>query len=84
MNSISISSAAVIAAFRDQNVALPLRLSDEDTGVILDDDGVDVVTVDSNGERPDEQATAIAMMIVSAVNHVAGLKAASTATGSRD
>ncbi|MFC3074968.1 hypothetical protein [Shinella pollutisoli] len=81
---LSISSIAVIAAFRDQKVSLPLRLSDEDIGVVLDDDGVDVVTVDVNGERPDGQATAIAMMIVSAVNHLAGIEPTNTAEGNAD
>lgn len=69
-----ISPAAVIAAFRDQRVRLPLRMSDEDTGVILDDDGVDILTIDSNNTRPDAQADAIAMLIVSAVNHLAGFE----------
>lgn len=69
-----ISPAAVLAAFRDHNVALPLRMSDEDTGVILDDDGVDVITVDTNNTRPDAETDAIAMLIVSAVNHLAGLE----------
>lgn len=85
MNNLSISSAAVVVAFRDQNVALPLRLSDEDIGVILDDDGVDVVTVDVNGDRPNAQANAIAMMIISAVNHLAGLDpVASSSKGAAD
>jgi hypothetical protein len=73
-----ISPAAVIAAFRDQRVTLPLRMSDEDTGVILDDDGVDILTIDSNNTRPDAQADAIAMLIVSAVNHLAGFEGTST------
>ncbi|WP_411033800.1 hypothetical protein [Shinella sp. BYT-45] len=65
-------------------MALPLRLSDEDAGVILDDDGVDVATVDVNCERPGEQATAIAMMIVSAINHLAGLVPAACQTKGDD
>lgn len=73
-----ISPAAVIAAFRDQRVRLPLRMSDEDTGVILDDDGVDILTIDSNNTRPDAQADAIAMLVVSAVNHLAGFEGASS------
>ncbi|WP_377299769.1 hypothetical protein [Rhizobium sp. SGZ-381] len=68
------SPASVIAGFADQGVTLPLRLSDEDIGVVLDADGRDVLTVDSNGERPDEQASAIALMIVSAVNAAASLE----------
>jgi hypothetical protein len=69
-----ISPIAVLAAFADQKVKLPLRMSGEDAGVILDDDGVDVLTVDSNGMRADDEALAIATLIVSAVNHLAGLE----------
>lgn len=59
----------------DSNVRLPLRLSDEDVGVVLDANGADVFTVDVNGERPNDEATAIAAWIMVAVNTCAGLKA---------
>lgn len=64
----------VVAAFEQVRVKLPLRLSDEDTGVILDDDGADILTVDVNGIRDDEQVTHIASLVVSAINLFAGLK----------
>lgn len=65
---------SVEAAFRQVSVKLPLRLSDEDVGVILDDDGVDVMTIDSNGFRSDDQALDIASMIVTAINCFAGFE----------
>ncbi|HEV7251464.1 MAG TPA: hypothetical protein VGN93_31185 [Shinella sp.] len=83
MISLSISPTAVVAAFRDVDVALPLRLSDSDIGVILDDEGVDVITIDVNGDRSDDQVTAIAAMIISAVNNIAGMEAAIAAAEAR-
>ncbi|RVQ01984.1 hypothetical protein [Sinorhizobium meliloti] len=59
-------------AFLDQNVELPLRLSDKDIGVVLDRHGCDVFTVDVNNERPDDEALAIALFIVESVNAEAG------------
>lgn len=64
----------VAAAFQQVRVKLPLRLSEEDTGVILDDDGVDVMTIDSNGFRDDTQALEIASMVVTAINIFAGFE----------
>ena len=63
---------AVRAAFADQGVKLPLRLSDEDVGVILDDEGADVLTVDSNGMRDDRKVQMIAALVATAVNDLAG------------
>ena len=63
---------AVRAAFADQGVKLPLRLSDEDVGVILDDDGADVLTVDSNGMRDEQKVQMIAALVATAVNDLAG------------
>ena len=63
---------AVRAAFADQGVKLPLHLSDEDVGVILDDDGADVLTVDSNGMRDDQKVQMIAALVATAVNDLAG------------
>lgn len=63
---------AVRAAFADQDVKLPLRLSDEDVGVILDDDGADVLTVDSNGMRDEQKVQMIAALVATAVNDLAG------------
>jgi len=67
-----VSHRTIRTAFLDQNVELPLRLSDEDVGVVLDRHGCDVFTVDVNNERPDEEAMAIALFIVECVNEAAG------------
>ncbi|MBP2560813.1 hypothetical protein J2857_003582 [Neorhizobium galegae] len=74
MVDFSISPLAVLSAFADRQVKLPLRLSDNDVGVILDDLGADVITIDVNSYRSDADAEAIAALLVNAVNHVAGLK----------
>ncbi|RVQ74760.1 hypothetical protein [Sinorhizobium medicae] len=67
-----ISHRTICTAFLDQNVELPLRLSETDIGVVLDRHGCDVFTVDVNNERPDEEALAIALFIVECVNEAAG------------
>ncbi len=67
-----VSHRTIRTAFLDQNVDLPLRLSDDDVGVVLDRHGCDVFTVDVNNERPDKEAMAIALFIVECVNEAAG------------
>ncbi|MDX0885554.1 hypothetical protein GOD57_11565 [Sinorhizobium medicae] len=67
-----VSHRSIRTAFLDQNVELPLRLSETDIGVVLDRHGCDVFTVDVNNERPDEEALAIALLIVECVNAEAG------------
>lgn len=67
-----VSQRAIRTAFLDQNVELPLCLSDDDVGVVLDRHGCDVFTVDVNNERPDEEAQSIAFLIVECVNEAAG------------
>ncbi|MCA1368101.1 hypothetical protein I6F15_11885 [Bradyrhizobium sp. BRP14] len=68
----SANPRTIRTAFLDQNVELPLRLSETDTGAVLDVHGCDVFTVDVNNERPDEEALAIALFIVECVNAGAG------------
>jgi len=58
------------------NVSLPLHISETETGVILDAAGREVITVDVNGERPDNQVHEIALWIAMAVNTCGGFKAA--------
>ncbi|RVG28022.1 hypothetical protein [Sinorhizobium meliloti] len=69
----ALSHRTIRTAFLDQNVELPLRLSETDIGVVLDRHGCDVFTVDVNNERPDEEAIAIALLLIECVNEVAGL-----------
>ncbi|RVO40453.1 hypothetical protein CN093_11500 [Sinorhizobium meliloti] len=67
-----VSDRTIRTAFLDQNVELPLRLSETDIGVVLDPHGCDVFTVDVNNERPDDEALAIALFIVECVNEAGG------------
>lgn len=59
-------------AFGDQNIRLPLAVSNDHVGVVIDADGNEVFTVDTNGERPDEEAASIAVLLVDVVNATAG------------
>jgi hypothetical protein len=49
-------------------VRLPLRLCDEENGSVLDADDMEVFVVDANRDLSDESATAIAELLVQAVN----------------
>jgi len=71
----SAGSDTFIAELAALEVTLPLRLSEEDVGVVLDATGRDFCTVDVNGDRPDEQVSAIASWIVCAVNTCGGYRA---------
>lgn len=53
----------------------PWRISDEEVGSVLADDGSIVLQVDLDRERSDDAASALALSIVMAVNTLAGLKA---------
>lgn len=63
-----MADRSTFAAFLIAEVRLPLRLSEEDLGVALDADGRDVLTVDVNGERPNDQVEAICLAIVDVIN----------------
>ncbi|RVG84206.1 hypothetical protein CN221_33555 [Sinorhizobium meliloti] len=63
-----VSHRTTRTAFLDQNVELPLRLSETDVGVVLDRHDCDVFTTDVNHERRDEEAQTIALLIVECVN----------------
>ncbi|CDX26918.1 conserved hypothetical protein [Mesorhizobium plurifarium] len=47
---------------------LPLRVSATEIGSIVDADGIEVCVVDVHRDRSDEEVSAIASMIVDAVN----------------
>lgn len=55
-------------------IHLPLRVSDrgDDAGVIYDAGGREVIVADNLGERPDDEASAIAEIVVAAIHHAAG------------
>ena len=71
----SAATDAFVAELATLDVALPLRLSEEDLGVVLDATGRDVITIDANGDRPDDQVAAIAIWIACAVNTCGGYRA---------
>ncbi len=56
-------------------VKLPVRPSEEDLGVILDADGANVLVVDDNGLRDNDDVEVITMAIVLAVNTCGAFKA---------
>jgi hypothetical protein len=66
---------AATPALAELNVRLPLKHSQIDIGVILDADGQDVCTVDSNGRRDDRKVEEIADWIICALNTCSGFKA---------
>ncbi len=51
-NAQPVSHRTIRTTFLDQNVELPLRLSETDIGVVLDRHGCDVFTVDVNTSAP--------------------------------
>lgn len=78
MADLRVENTATTEAFlkllHDQDVALPLRLSEEYIGVVLDADGRDVLVVDVNSERPNDQVAMIAGCIMLAVNIYGGFR----------
>lgn len=79
MSAFRFDASPSSQAFADElakfGVRLPLRVSDEDVGVVLDAHGCDVLTVDVNGERSDLEAASIAVWIVTTVNTCGGYAA---------
>lgn len=79
MSALRFDTSPSFQAFADElaklGVRLPLRVSEEDVGVVLDAGGADVLTVDVNGERSDLVAASIAVWIVTAVNTCGGYAA---------
>lgn len=69
-------------AFSQHGVKLPLSKSDEDVGTLLDADGIPVLVVDVNRERPDTDVAWIVAMVALAVNVCAGFKATDGSTSS--
>lgn len=73
----ALAKEPFVALFAALNVELPLRLHDEDVGVVLDADKQDVFVVDVNAVRANEHATNIAHLIVETVNTAGGFPSAS-------
>ena len=70
-------SSDFVAQLATHGVKLPLHLSHEDIGVVTDDEGREVFTVDVNNQRPDQEVISIAALIVVAVNTCGGFRASS-------
>lgn len=58
--------------FAGLDVCMPLRTDPNEIGVVLDDDGRDVLTIDVNGERDDVDADRIAQLLVATLNKIGG------------
>lgn len=69
------TSDAFVAALAAANVKLPIECSDHDVGVILDADGNQVLTVDQDNLRPNDEVEMICACIVVAVNTCGSFKA---------
>jgi len=63
---------AVRFNFEVFDVKLPLSLAENDVGCVIDADGKDVLVIDVNNERDDDQVKAIARLVVNLVNCNAG------------
>ena len=64
--------ADLLAEFDRLKIKLPLKLSPYDMGDIIDSDGRHVCICDFNCERHHEEAVAIALCVVRAINTCAG------------
>lgn len=68
------SPAGYVGAFLKNNVELPLEPSSQELGVLRDAQGREVLTIDVNGERPDEEVTALMAYLCMAINEAGGFK----------
>lgn len=64
-----------VKAMADIDVKLPLNISPDEVGVVVDADGHAVFVLDVDNDLPDETVTLRAMWIVLAVNTCGGFKA---------
>lgn len=65
-----------VATMAKCGLVLPVCVTDEDIGVVLDAEDGEVCTVDASGSLRDDQVAAIASAIVLAINSFAGFEAA--------
>lgn len=64
-----------VEALASLDVRLPLKLSPEDLGVLVDAHGRGIITIDVNSERDDAEVEQIAHWIALAVNTCGGFRA---------
>lgn len=76
-----VSAPGYCAAFAGHNVALPLKPSDADLGTLLDAHGRDVLTIDVNSERSEDEVVALTAYLCMAINQAAGFKALRATAG---
>jgi hypothetical protein len=72
LDDTALARACWAAALIALDVRLPLRQSVEETGVVVDDEGEDLFTVDVWKDRPDDHAGKIADCLAALVNLAAG------------
>lgn len=72
-----------VAELAKLDITMPLWVSPIDIGVILDADNRDILTVDPNHQRDDDQCQVIAARIVEAVNAYGGYPSPTSAKGSQ-
>ncbi|MGY2732356.1 hypothetical protein [Sphingomonas sp. UYP23] len=70
-----LSRAVYANELRKLDVRLPLRLCDEEIGSVIDDEGLEIFVVDGHYERSDDDVSAIAALIVEAINARGGTPA---------
>lgn len=78
------TTEAFCATLEQRGVKLPLDITAEDIGTLVDADGRAVLVVDVNNERSDEDVAWIVGMIQVAVNTCGGFRATCTTEGAAD
>lgn len=71
-------------ALRQLGVTLPLKLSGQEVGEVLDVNGVRVLAVDPDGILPNEAADGVAAFVVLTVNAAVSFRAFGLLTGEDD
>lgn len=69
------TSDQLCVTFANLGFVAPFREADADPGVIVDSTGETLCVVDTNNQIPDEQARALALMIILCVNTCCGFRA---------
>ncbi|HTO29616.1 MAG TPA: hypothetical protein VL202_00330 [Pararhizobium sp.] len=68
MNETQYQGTVAMTDLSAHHVTLPLRASETDLGVIVDATGADIITIDVNNTRPDDQVRALALIFADAIN----------------
>lgn len=65
----ALNFRSVVLKLSALGVRMPLQRCESDCATICDAEGRDVFTVDANGNRPDEEAEQIAVILMDALNN---------------